>query len=53
MTLELKALMSELVIPRKFLFESDFQLESSGRLEIGVTRHQPVRLHKITQVTDF
>lgn len=36
MTLELKALMSVLVVPRKSLFESDLQLESSGRLEKGV-----------------
>lgn len=32
-TLELKALMSALVVPRKSLFESGFRLESSGRLE--------------------
>lgn len=36
MTLELKALMSVLAVRRKSLFESGFQLESSGRLEARV-----------------
>lgn len=35
MTLELMALMLVLVAPRKSLLGSDFQLESSGRLEAG------------------
>lgn len=53
MTLELMALMSVLVAPRKSLLGSDFQLESSGRLEAEVWQGTSPSKHKITKVTYF